>query len=107
VTRPGKWGNPFGKGEWIADSDPLFGYAASVLPPGSAQGFKSVRLLRPEDLVAAHFRWFMEQPGLMMSVGAELGGHDLACWCQPGTACHGDFLLGMANDLPGDGNAGL
>jgi hypothetical protein len=107
VTRPGKWGNPFEKGVQIPADGPLFPYAAAAMPPGSTRGFKSIALLRQEDLVLAHFHWFVEQPELMMTVEAELGGHDLACWCKPGTPCHGDFLLGMANDLPGDENVGL
>lgn len=27
----------------------------------------------------------------------ELRGKNLACWCHPGEACHGDVLLEMAN----------
>lgn len=23
----------------------------------------------------------------------ELGGHNLACWCKPGTPCHADMLM--------------
>ncbi len=28
---------------------------------------------------------------------ADLRGHDLACWCKPGTPCHADVLLEIAN----------
>ena len=28
---------------------------------------------------------------------AELGGHDLSCWCPLDTPCHGDVLLSLAN----------
>jgi uncharacterized protein (DUF2235 family) len=28
----------------------------------------------------------------------ELRGKNLACWCKPGTACHADVLLRLAND---------
>lgn len=27
----------------------------------------------------------------------QLRGHDLACWCPPGHACHADVLLALAN----------
>jgi hypothetical protein len=27
----------------------------------------------------------------------ELRGKNLACWCRPGTPCHGDVLLELAN----------
>ena len=26
-----------------------------------------------------------------------LRGHDLACWCKPGSPCHADVLLRLAN----------
>lgn len=28
----------------------------------------------------------------------ELRGKNLACWCKPGTPCHADVLLRLAND---------
>ena len=28
---------------------------------------------------------------------AELGGHDLTCWCPLDTPCHADVLLSLAN----------
>lgn len=27
----------------------------------------------------------------------DLRGHNLACWCKPGTPCHADVLLEIAN----------
>jgi len=30
-------------------------------------------------------------------VRAELAGKDLACWCEPGSVCHADVLLRVAN----------
>lgn len=32
---------------------------------------------------------------------APLRGHNLACWCKPGTPCHADVLLRLANAIPG------
>lgn len=37
------------------------------------------------------------QPHLMIAAFEELPGHDLACSCKPGAACHGDWLLGAVN----------
>ena len=48
----------------------------------------------------AHFRWFLEQPALMLTVAEELGGRDLCCWCGPGEPCHADTLLLAAADWP-------
>jgi hypothetical protein len=28
---------------------------------------------------------------------AELAGHNLACWCRPGTPCHTEVLIELAN----------
>ena len=92
-----KWGNPFVVGEPIERDSDLWPYVASMFPgadeavlPGLR--FKSISL-RAEDAVEAHFRWFLEQPALMLTVEAELGGHDLACFCKPGAPCHADTLL--------------
>lgn len=30
-------------------------------------------------------------------IRAELGGRDLACWCEPELPCHADVLLELAN----------
>lgn len=30
-------------------------------------------------------------------IRAKLRGHNLACWCKPGTPCHADVLLKIAN----------
>ena len=98
VTRPGKWGNPFVVGEPIKRDSDLWPYVIDLFPgvddPVFAGArFESVKLQRAEDVVEAHFRWFLEQPALMVTVEEELGGHDLACFCKPGTPCHADTLL--------------
>ena len=31
---------------------------------------------------------------------AKLRGKNLACWCRPGTPCHADVLLKIANQKP-------
>jgi hypothetical protein len=70
VTRPGRWGNPF-----------LVGVHG--------------------DRVACvqRYRQALTEGELPYSVGdvrRELGGHDLACWCQLSEPCHADILLEMA-----------
>lgn len=97
VDRTTKWGNPFAVGEHIDRDSPLWPYVAEFVP-GGVDGFRSVAVTRAEDVVQLHFRWFIEQPHLMLTVQEELGGRNLACWCRPGAPCHADFLLGMAND---------
>jgi hypothetical protein len=69
VCRPGKWGNPFVVGK-----------------DGDAQ--QCVDLY--ECLTA---EWRTEQAESLN----ELSGKNLACWCKPGTPCHADVLLSLAN----------
>ena len=87
VTRPGPWGNPF----TIADVA-----AKYHLDEAPAQA-KAVELcgqwLRGEIDPAL-------SPGPPPSrevIRAELSQHNLACWCRPGTPCHADVLIEMAN----------
>ena len=50
-----------------------------------------------EEAVAA-FRDHLERtPELVERVKTDLRGKNLACWCPPGTACHADVLLEIAN----------
>ncbi len=87
VTRPGKWGNPFAideiAGRYGLDkaaaqaravamcSDWLRGGLAANLSPGPPPTREAIR--------------------------GELAGHNLACWCKPGTPCHADVLIELAN----------
>jgi hypothetical protein len=36
-------------------------------------------------------------PAWLTALAAELGGKNLACWCGPGTPCHADTLLVLAD----------
>jgi Domain of unknown function (DUF4326) len=88
VTRPGKWGNPF----VIKDIAKRF-----ELDDAAAQA-KAVELcgqwlegrLDP-DLDPGRV------PPPRAEMIAELGGHNLSCWCKPGEPCHADFLIELAN----------
>jgi hypothetical protein len=87
ITRPGKWGNPFS----IADTAARYG-----LDRDAAQA-KAVALC------GAWLRGTLERklsPGAppgRAEIRAELAGHNLACWCKPGTPCHADVLIELAN----------
>lgn len=86
VSRPSKWGNPF----TVAD----YRESADSLPNADDER---------EWLVDNH-RWWLRhtQEGKRIADAAriELRGHDLACWCKPGTPCHADVLLEIANAEP-------
>jgi hypothetical protein len=71
VTRPGIFGNPF-----------------TGADAGSAQA-----------AVEQYRAWLMapEQAGLLQLIRERLRGANLACYCRPGTPCHADVLLEIAN----------
>lgn len=87
ITRPGRWGNPF----TIEDTAKRY-----KLDPEAAQA-KAV------ELCAQWLRGTLDpklspgEPPSRTEIRAELAGHNLACWCRPGTPCHADTLLALAN----------
>ncbi|MEU8590733.1 DUF4326 domain-containing protein [Streptomyces sp. NPDC048664] len=69
VGRPSRWGNPYA----VRDHD--------------------------AEQAVCLFRTHIEaSPDLRAAVRAHLAGRDLMCWCPPGTPCHADVLLTIAND---------
>lgn len=87
VTRPGKWGNPF----TIEETAKRYGLDAEA-----AQA----------KAVALCGQWLRGTLDPTLSPGpaptredvrAVLKGHNLACWCRPGTPCHADLLIEIAN----------
>jgi hypothetical protein len=88
VTRPGKWGNPFSIDE-VAATYGLDRAAAQAKAVAMAGDW--LRGTLDKQL----------SPGLpppREEIRAELSGHNLACWCRPGTPCHADVLIELAND---------
>lgn len=83
VTRPGLWGNPFGVHpedggqaaavkmfeDWLSD-EPGSGYAQTE-PERRDWIRRNIHVLR---------------------------GKNLACYCKPGTPCHADVLIRLANE---------
>ena len=68
VSRPSKWGNPFRVGHEADDqSEAVQMFRASI------GGLRRIHIKH------------------------ELRGMNLACWCKPGTPCHADVLLEIAN----------
>lgn len=116
VDRSTRWGNPFDfrspEYSWLALS-----YGCRADPAGRREA--SVRAFR--DWIApqpGHQTMSYERGvtmgndtasvdiGPRLKVGpaptladiiAALRGRNLACWCQPGTPCHADVLLELAN----------
>lgn len=88
VTRPGPWGNPFS----IDDVAATYG-----LDRSAAQA-------RAVAMAAEWLRGTLDptlspgEPPTREQIRRELRGHNLACWCRPGTPCHADVLIDLAND---------
>lgn len=95
VTRPGYFGNPFQIGMWhkIGEGRPgtmsrISCWEERYAGPGyeyCGDQAKAVELYR---------RWVAIYPPIHIEA---LRGKNLACWCKPGTPCHADVLLEMAN----------
>jgi hypothetical protein len=98
VTRPGKWGNPFGDLALFVEVGN--GYIAKLRGKSlfAADAFrmwlKGDLILSPEvDRLRPKRQWILEHVH-------ELTGRDLACWCKEGMPCHADVLLELANAEP-------
>jgi hypothetical protein len=88
VTRPGRWGNPFSIDDVAAT-------------------YKLDRAAAQAKAVAMAGEWLRGTLDKKLSPGpapsreeirTELKGYNLACWCKPGTPCHADVLIELAND---------
>ncbi len=88
ISRPGKWGNPF----TIEATGRRYG-----LDRGAAQA-KAVALCGEWLKGTIDPALSPGPPPSRAAIREELGGHNLACWCRPGTPCHADVLLALAND---------
>lgn len=88
ITRPGKWGNPF----TIDDMAERYGLDAD------AAQVKAV------ELCEAWLRGRLDKtlspgsPPARAEIRDDLAGYNLACWCRPGTPCHADVLIELANN---------
>ncbi|MBK8086062.1 MAG: DUF4326 domain-containing protein [Devosia sp.] len=87
VTRPGKWGNPFSIEQVAARYD---------LDRAAAQS-RAVDMCTQWLIGALDPALSPGPPPSLEAIRAELGGCNLACWCKPGTPCHADVLIEIAN----------
>ena len=87
VTRPGKWGNPF----TIEDT------AKKYKLDAAAAQVKAVELCGKWLRGTLDKKLSPYDPPGRAEMRAELAGHNLACWCKPGTPCHTEVLIELAN----------
>ena len=79
VCRPGRFGNPFMVGPDRTQRQAVECFRAWLTTPYITAGI-------PEKKQA------------ILDGLESIRGKNLACFCQPGTACHADVLLDLAND---------
>lgn len=87
VTRPGPWGNPF----TIDDIAKRY-----TLDHDAAQA-KAVELCGQWLRGTLDKRLLPGNPPSRETIRRELKGYNLACWCRPGTPCHSEVLIEVAN----------
>jgi hypothetical protein len=83
VDRSTEWGNPFSVGDRVQFS-PELPIAVCFSQAEAVQAFR--------DLVTAPMMASFRE-----KIVLHLRGKNLACWCKPGTPCHADVLLEIAN----------
>lgn len=93
VARPTVWGNPFVIGkpvlQRIPDTDRFQLPQRLTTRTGLVTDAQhAVKLYVAWLPLAVHYT--------IEDIRRELAGRDLACWCLPGTPCHGDILLTLA-----------
>ena len=88
VSRPSKWGNEFR----IGDTVQRFSAERICETITVTDAATAVALHRERMLLALE-----QHPEIMRGALDELRGKNLACWCKPGTPCHADVLLELAN----------
>ena len=95
VDRSTKWGNPWRVGMTILPlTGPEQGKEIIIDQARAVKMFKTGAM--GKGPAAKIFRDM---------VCKELRGKNLACWCKPGTPCHGDVLLEIANNRRGESDA--
>lgn len=92
VARPSKWGNPFRVADCIEAGFAFTEEHAHEVCVGAFRDWLNGNRWADgsgEKAEQRHAAYLASLP--------ELRGHDLACWCAPGRACHADVLLDLVN----------
>ena len=95
VARPSRWGNPYEvahrAGGWalLGIDGGQLGWSAS----GARANQMAVDTFKADIILGDPANSSLS----VESIRSELVGRDLACWCKPSQACHGDVLLEIAN----------
>lgn len=90
VSRPSKWGNPFdwreAQAEWGGTDDEARAAVVTI--------YRDWLTMAEPERFGADLR---PRRVAILAGLSDLRGRDLACWCAPGSPCHADVLLELAN----------
>jgi hypothetical protein len=84
ISRPSQWGNPFVIGEDGTREDVIRKHKEWL---DTGENFRN------EKATKERRQWVLRHVG-------ELQGKVLGCWCNQDQACHGDYLIELANKEP-------
>lgn len=87
IARPGKWGNPF-----TVEQAEEAGYT-----DGRSMAVYGFRQFLANDPLFCSRPPLIEARRRILDGLQELRGRNIACWCRPSEACHGDVYLEIAN----------
>lgn len=82
VDRTTRWGNPYRVGDKV-HRGPAYSGRDEVV--------------RDAEHAVQLFRQWLHHQQRAADLVPQLRGKNLACWCRPGTPCHADVLLELAN----------
>jgi len=85
VDRTTRWGNPFRPDQCGSAANAVACHRAWIL--GDVAQISALGGKTPRGLT----------PPAVEEIRSELRGRNLACWCKPGTPCHAEFLVELAN----------
>ncbi|RTE47908.1 DUF4326 domain-containing protein [Actinobaculum sp. 352] len=101
VGRPTRWGNPAIIGQHMPYQSHARGDKARPTIRDAAQAVEWYTGWLNGVVRLDYDPTLYRVPPSIGRIRAELGGHDLACYCPPDQPCHADVLLALAN--PEDG----
>lgn len=87
VDRTTKWGNPYPVGELYSQAEAVARHRVALTDG---------QCVTRSDTAPSPLDVALYCIGVRMEI-EQLRGKNLACWCKPGTPCHADVLLELAN----------
>lgn len=94
VDRSSKWGNPYSAWHDPNERQWLVTFSSCHYPAANKPAAIALAVEKYKEWIAAKIAKEIYPAHVVLH---ELRGKNLACWCKPGTPCHADVLLQLAN----------